>query len=47
MKEPQMQIISENIDNVFKNMDDEDTLNTVKQNMKDLCGQFPIYPIYK
>lgn len=43
MKEPQIQIISENIDTVFKHMDDENTLNTVKQNMKDLCGQFPIY----
>ncbi len=43
MKEPQMQIISENIDIVLKHMDDETTLNTVKHTMKDLCGQFPIY----
>ncbi len=43
MKESQMQIISENINIVLNNMDDENTLNTVKQNMKDLCGQFPIY----
>ncbi len=46
MKEPQIQIISENIDNVLKHIDDENTLITVKQNMKKLCGQFPIYPIY-
>ena len=46
MKEPQMQIISENIDNVLKHIDDENTLITVKQNMKKLCRQFPIYPIY-
>ncbi len=46
MKEPQIQIISENIDNVLKHIDNENTLTTVKQNMKKLCGQFPIYPIY-
>ncbi len=43
MKEPQIQIISENIDIVFKHIDDENTLTTVKQNMKKLCRQFPIY----
>ena len=43
MKENQIQIISENIDNVLKHIDDENTLITVKQNMKKLCRQFPIY----
>ena len=43
MKEPQIQIISENIDIVFKHIDNENTLTTVKQNMKKLCRQFPIY----
>lgn len=43
MKEPQIQIISENIDKVLKHIDDENTLTTVKQNMKKLCRQFPIY----
>ncbi len=43
MKENQIQIISENIDNVLKHIDDENTLTTVKQNMKKLCRQFPIY----
>ncbi|HIH86604.1 MAG TPA: serine hydroxymethyltransferase [Methanosarcinales archaeon] len=42
MKENQIQIISENIDNVLKHIDDENTLTTVKQNMKKLCRQFPI-----
>jgi glycine hydroxymethyltransferase len=46
MKEPQIQIISENIDIVLNHIDDENTLTTVKQNMKKLCRQFPIYPIY-
>ena len=43
MKEPQIQIISENIDNVLKHIDDENTFTTVKQNMKKLCRLFPIY----
>lgn len=43
MKEPQIQIISENIDKVLKHIDDENTLTIVKQNMKKLCRQFPIY----
>ncbi len=43
MKEPQIQIISENIDKVLKHIDDENTFTTVKQNMKKLCRQFPIY----
>ncbi len=43
MKEPQIQVISEHIDIVLNHMDDENTLNTVKHNMKDLCGQFPIH----
>ena len=43
MKEPQIQIISENIDKVLKHIDDENTFTTVKQNMKKLCRLFPIY----
>jgi len=43
MKEPQIQIISENIDIVLNHIDDENTFTSVKQNMKKLCGQFPIH----
>ncbi|KAF5411098.1 MAG: Serine hydroxymethyltransferase [Candidatus Methanocomedens sp.] len=42
MKEPQMQIIAENIDIALKHINDDNKLNEVKANMKELCAQFPI-----
>ncbi len=42
MKEPQMQIIAENIDVVLKHINDDSKLNEVMANMKELCAQFPI-----
>ena len=42
MKEPQMQIIAENIDIALKHINDDNKLNEVKGNMKELCAQFPI-----
>ncbi|MBW6518508.1 MAG: serine hydroxymethyltransferase [ANME-2 cluster archaeon] len=42
MKEPQMQVIAENIDIALNNINDEVKLNEVKANMKELCAQFPI-----
>ncbi|MCL7411992.1 MAG: serine hydroxymethyltransferase [ANME-2 cluster archaeon] len=42
MKEPQMKVIAENIDTALRHMNDEGKLNEVKDNMKELCTQFPI-----
>lgn len=42
MKESQMKVIAENIDTVLRHMNDERKLDDVKDNMKELCTQFPI-----
>jgi len=42
MKEPQMQVIAENIDIALKHINDDSKLDEVKANMKELCTQFPI-----
>lgn len=42
MKESQMRIIAENIDTVLRHMNDERKLDDVRDNMKELCTQFPI-----
>lgn len=42
MKEPEMAIIAENIDTVLQNPSDDAVLGRVKDNIKELCGKFPV-----
>jgi glycine hydroxymethyltransferase len=43
MKEQEMHIIADHIDNVLRHLSDETVLNNVKQNIKQLCIKFPVY----
>jgi glycine hydroxymethyltransferase len=43
MKENEMHIISDHIDTVLRNLNDETTLNKVNNDIRDLCAGFPIY----
>ncbi len=47
MKEPQMQIIVDLIDKVLMNIDDEATIASVKNEVKNFMQQFPLYPELK
>ena len=47
MKEPEMQIIVDLIDKVLMNIDDEATVLSVKEEVKTLMQQFPLYPELK
>lgn len=44
MKEKEMEIIAQLIDNVISHIDDENTLSTVNAEVQRLCGSFPLYP---
>lgn len=43
MKEKEMHLIADHIDTVLNHMNDETTINTVSQDIRDLCDRFPIY----
>lgn len=43
MKEKEMHLIADHIDTVLNHMKDETTINTVSQDIRDLCDRFPIY----
>lgn len=47
MKEPEMQIIVDLIDKVLMNIDDEATIASVKNEVKNFMQQFPLYPELK
>ncbi len=42
MREKQMAIIAQSIDELLRNMNDPETVNKVKKNILELCKQFPI-----
>jgi glycine hydroxymethyltransferase len=44
MKESEMKKIAELINKVIKNIDDKKVLLDVKENIKKLCSEFPLYP---
>ena len=44
MKEADMQVIVDLIDRVITNIDDETVINEVKESVKTLMKQFPLYP---
>lgn len=43
MREPQMEYIGELITKVLENIDDAGVRGEVKQEVKELCGEFPLY----
>ncbi len=43
MKEEEMKKIAELIDKVLSNIDDEKTIEKVREEVKELCSQFPLY----
>jgi len=43
MKEPEMQEIARAIADVIKNPGDEGLIRSTRDNMKTLCGRFPVY----
>lgn len=43
MKESEMKIIGEWIAKVLKNMDNKELKERIRENVKDLCAQFPVY----
>ncbi len=43
MKEEQMTQIAELIDRAIKNFENEDELSNIKNEVKNLCAQFPLY----
>ena len=43
MKEPEMEIIANWIDEIMKNIDDETFQNSIAKKVKELCNKFPIY----
>jgi glycine hydroxymethyltransferase len=45
MREPEMKRIAEFIDRVLRAPDDQDTLNTVRGEVRELAGSFPLYPV--
>jgi glycine hydroxymethyltransferase len=47
MKENEMKIIAAFIDKAIKNYEDESTLASIKNEVKDLCSKFPLYPELK
>ncbi|MBD3311302.1 MAG: aminotransferase class I/II-fold pyridoxal phosphate-dependent enzyme [Candidatus Magasanikbacteria bacterium] len=44
MKESEMEIVANLIEKVLTNHDDENVLETVKKEVKELTGRFPLYP---
>jgi glycine hydroxymethyltransferase len=44
MKEPQMEMIGDLIDQVIRNIGNEKVCKRVKESVKELCGKFPLYP---
>jgi glycine hydroxymethyltransferase len=44
LKEKEMQIIADLIDRVITHADDEKTIDQVRAEVKQLMGQFPLYP---
>ncbi len=44
MKETDMEIIAEFIDRAIKNYEDEQVLVQIKNEVKELCSKFPLYP---
>jgi len=47
MKEEHMPIVVDMIDKVLMNVDNETIINTVKSDVKEFMGQFPLYPELK
>jgi glycine hydroxymethyltransferase len=45
MKEPEMKRIAELIDRVLRAPEDQDVLNTVRGEVRELAGAFPLYPV--
>jgi glycine hydroxymethyltransferase len=44
MKEAEMNMVAEYINRVLHNPDDETTKQAVRNEVKNLCKKFPIYP---
>ena len=44
MKETDMQTVVDFIDRVLMNIDDENTIVSVKEEVKAFMNQFPLYP---
>ncbi len=44
MKEEQMVTIAHFIDKAIKNYEDDSVLSSIKNDVKNLCDQFPLYP---
>jgi glycine hydroxymethyltransferase len=44
MKEPEMKIIAGFIDKAIRNFDDAAALSSIKNDVKELCSKFPLYP---
>ena len=44
MKEEEMKEIAHLIDTAVKNNEDESKLSSIKQEVKELCLRFPLYP---
>ena len=44
MKEGEMKKVAELIKKVIDNVDDKKVLQDVKENIKKLCSEFPLYP---
>jgi len=47
MKEEHMPVVVDMIDKVLMNVDNETIINTVKSDVKEFMGQFPLYPELK
>jgi len=45
MREPEMRRIAELIDRVLRAPEDQNVLNTVRAEVRDLAGAFPLYPV--
>ena len=43
MRESEMKFVGENIARVVKNMNDAALKQRIKQEIKELCGRFPVY----
>lgn len=44
MKESEMKQIASWIDSAIKNYENEDTLNSIRNEVEELCNKFPLYP---
>jgi glycine hydroxymethyltransferase len=44
MKEDEMRLIARLISQVIKNIEDERTIEKVREQVIELCEQFPLYP---